>query len=110
MTKKLVVVESPAKIKTISKILGQDFHVMSCIGHFRELSKKEGTSNLGIDLEDNCKLFFDIQKEVLLNWHYSDPVDELEYNRTLAIALYQENHPNPFIQDSTLARRAWFSD
>ena len=62
MTKKLVVVESPAKIKTISKILGQDFHVMSCIGHFRELSKKEGTSNLGIDLEDNCKLFFDIQK------------------------------------------------
>jgi len=54
--------------------------------------------------------FFDIQKEVLLNWHYSDPVDELEYNRTLAIALYQENHPNPFIQDSTLVRRAWFSD
>ena len=62
MGKKLVIVESPAKIKTISKILGQDFHVMSCIGHFRELSKKEGTGNLGIDLNNDCKLFFDIQK------------------------------------------------
>ena len=62
MVKNLVIVESPAKIKTISKILGQDFHVMSCIGHFRELSKKEGTSNLGIDLSNDCKLFFDIQK------------------------------------------------
>lgn len=47
------------------------------------------------------------QKDVLLQWHYIDPVDEWEYNRSLAIAGYQDGFPNPFVLDSTLARRIW---
>ena len=49
MSKYLVIVESPAKEKTISKILGKDFIIKSSYGHIRDLPK----SNLGIDIEDN---------------------------------------------------------
>ncbi len=54
--------------------------------------------------------FWNIQKDVLLNWHYYDPVNEWEFNRTWDIAEYQQNQPNPFILDSTLARRIWYMD
>ena len=37
----LVIVESPAKAKTIEKFLGKDYTVMSSYGHIRDLSKKE---------------------------------------------------------------------
>jgi DNA topoisomerase-1 len=47
--KYLVIVESPAKEKTISKILGKDFTVKSSYGHIRDLPK----SKIGIDIEDN---------------------------------------------------------
>lgn len=49
MPKSLVVVESPAKAKTIEKILGDEFIVDSSIGHIRDLPKKE----LGVDVENN---------------------------------------------------------
>lgn len=49
--------------------------------------------------------FWNVQKDVLLQWHYDDPVDQREYDRTMQIASYQNNIPNPFILDSTLARR-----
>ena len=47
MTKKLVIVESPAKTKTLSKILGNSYLIKATIGHIRDLPK--GT--LGIDIE-----------------------------------------------------------
>ncbi|MFC1620620.1 endonuclease [Candidatus Neomarinimicrobiota bacterium] len=53
--------------------------------------------------------FWNVQKDILLQWHYYDPVDEWEYNRTNAIANYQD-FPNPFVLDSTLARRIWVGD
>ena len=42
MTKNLVIVESPAKAKTIKKYLGKDFEVMASYGHVRDLVPKEG--------------------------------------------------------------------
>ena len=47
MAKNLVIVESPAKAKTIEKFLGKDFTVKSSFGHVRDLSKKD----LSVDLE-----------------------------------------------------------
>ena len=54
--------------------------------------------------------FWNIQKDILLDWHYYDPVNDWEFNRTWEIAEYQQNQPNPFILDSSLARRIWYMD
>lgn len=51
MQKNLVIVESPAKAKTIEKFLGSDYTVMSSFGHIRDLKEKD----FGIDLENNYK-------------------------------------------------------
>jgi DNA topoisomerase-1 len=49
--KSLVIVESPAKAKTINKILGKDFSVAASVGHIKDLPAKE----MGIDIDDNFK-------------------------------------------------------
>ena len=54
MSKKLVIVESPAKSKTIEKYLGIDYKVVSSMGHIRDLATS-GKYGLGVDIEDNFK-------------------------------------------------------
>ena len=49
MAKNLVIVESPAKAKTIKKYLGRDYEVIASMGHVRDLPK----SKLGVDVENN---------------------------------------------------------
>jgi DNA topoisomerase I len=51
MAKNLLIVESPAKAKTIEKILGKDFEVKSCYGHIRDLEKDE----MGIDVKNHFR-------------------------------------------------------
>ena len=52
MSKNLVIVESPAKAKTIEGYLGKDFTVKSSFGHIRDLPK----GNKAIDIENNLLL------------------------------------------------------
>lgn len=54
MSKKLVIVESPTKVKSIGKYLGNDYIVSSSKGHIRDLSTK-GKYGFGVDIEDNFK-------------------------------------------------------
>src|SRR5512133_1646562 len=59
MSENLVIVESPAKAKTIEKFLGKDFKVVSSFGHIRDLAKK----NLGIDIEKDFTPNYEVPKE-----------------------------------------------
>jgi len=59
MAKNLLIVESPAKAKTIEKILGKDFQVKSCYGHIRDLEK----AGMGIDIEKNFKPRYIVPEE-----------------------------------------------
>jgi DNA topoisomerase-1 len=56
MSQNLLIVESPAKAKTIEKILGEDFTVKSCFGHIRDLSKK----NNGIDVANKFEPSYEV--------------------------------------------------
>ena len=57
--KNLVIVESPAKAKTIEKYLGKDFIVKSSVGHIRDLVKK----GLGVDIESNFSPSYEISED-----------------------------------------------
>ena len=57
MAKNLVIVESPAKAKTIEGYLGKDFLVKSSIGHIRDLPKKGG---MAIDIENGFKPKYEV--------------------------------------------------
>ena len=51
MAKPLIIVESPTKIKTLTKYIGKDYNVAASAGHIRDLPVK----TLGINIEDNFK-------------------------------------------------------
>jgi DNA topoisomerase-1 len=59
MPKNLLIVESPAKAKTIEKILGEDFQVNSCFGHIRDLEK----AGMGIDIKNGFEPRYIVPEE-----------------------------------------------
>lgn len=59
MPKNLVIVESPAKAKTIEKFLGKDYHVLSSYGHIRDLHK----NSFSIDVDNDFKPIYEIPEE-----------------------------------------------
>src|SRR5207253_10966145 len=56
MSKSLVIVESPAKAKTINKYLGKDYLVLASVGNIKDLPKK----GLGVDLENNFEPTYEV--------------------------------------------------
>ena len=63
MSKNLVIVESPAKAKTIEKYLGKDFTVMSSIGHIRSIVKKTTDGTPPIDVKNGFKTQYEVDPE-----------------------------------------------
>ena len=79
MQDNLVIVESPAKAKTIEKFLGKDFVVKSSFGHIRDLAKKD----LGINIEEGFKPIYEIpadKKKVV------DELNKLAKSKTVWLA------------------------
>jgi DNA topoisomerase-1 len=64
MAKNLLIVESPAKAKTINKYLGKDFHVLASYGHVRDLVPKEGAVDPDRDFAMNYALIDKNEKHV----------------------------------------------
>ncbi|MEO8803395.1 MAG: toprim domain-containing protein, partial [Rudaea sp.] len=56
MAKNLLIVESPAKAKTINKYLGKDFTVLASYGHVRDLRPKEGA----VDPDNNFAMAYEV--------------------------------------------------
>ena len=56
MAKNLLIVESPAKVKTINKVLGKDFQVMASYGHVRDLPSKDGS----VDTEHDFHMAYEV--------------------------------------------------
>ncbi|NLA42635.1 type I DNA topoisomerase [Candidatus Saccharibacteria bacterium] len=63
MAKNLVIVESPAKAKTIEKYLGKDFQVLSSVGHIRSIVKKTKDGTPPIDIKNGFKTIYEVDPE-----------------------------------------------
>src|SRR5438552_16516570 len=60
MTRNLVIVESPAKAKTIERYLGPDYTVLASYGHVRDLPEKLGKDQLGVDVEHDFEPTYEV--------------------------------------------------
>jgi DNA topoisomerase-1 len=63
LSKNLVIVESPAKAKTIEKYLGSDFKVLSSVGHIRSIAKKTKDGTAPIDIKAGFKTTYEVDPE-----------------------------------------------
>ena len=85
--KKLVIVESPSKSKTIEKYLGEDFEVVSSKGHIRDLATR-GKDGLGVDFENEFAPTYKISKDK------KDVVKELKQKAKKADEVYLATDPD----------------
>ena len=60
MSRNLVIVESPGKVKTIQNVLGADYQVLSCQGHIRDIAPL-GKNSMGIDFNNHYKPNYEIE-------------------------------------------------
>ncbi|KKP29317.1 MAG: topoisomerase protein [candidate division TM6 bacterium GW2011_GWF2_30_66] len=115
MKKKLLIVESPAKIKTISKFLGDDFRIMSTVGHIKDLPKKElgvsinGTIDIKyVAMENKDKVIADICKAASVSdqiFLAPDPDREGEI-----IAWHAEQEILKVVKDKNKIKRITFNE
>ncbi len=73
MSKPLIIVESPAKARTIARFLGDDYNVTSSVGHIRDLPRKaaeipakykdEKWARLGVDVDNDFEPLYIVTKE-----------------------------------------------
>ena len=63
MAKSVVIVESVAKTKTIKKFLGNNYQVLSSVGHIKDLPKR----SFGIDIEDRIEFGIDLLRNLIDN-------------------------------------------
>jgi len=89
MTKNLVVVESPAKAKTISKYLGPDYRVMASLGHIKDLPSK----GLGVDVEKNFEPTYELIPDAKKR-NNRKTVSELKQAAKAAEAIYLAADPD----------------
>ena len=78
MKKNLIIVESPAKIKTLKKFLGSNYIFESSVGHIRDLPPKK----FGIDMENNFEAEYEImegKKKVITNLKKAAKASEIVY-------------------------------
>ncbi|MFN5702855.1 MAG: toprim domain-containing protein, partial [Gammaproteobacteria bacterium] len=84
MAKNLLIVESPAKAKTINKYLGKDFLVLASYGHVRDLPGKDGAVNV----DDNFAMRYEVQEK---NQKYVDAITKAAKD---ASAIYLASDPD----------------
>ncbi|MDO5708000.1 MAG: type I DNA topoisomerase [Andreesenia angusta] len=84
MAKKLVIVESPAKAKTISKFLGKNYRVEASVGHVRDLPK----SKLGVDIDN------DFEPKYMNIWGKGPLIKELKSKAKKADRVYLATDPD----------------
>ena len=100
MGKNLVIVESPNKTKTISKYLGDNYKVVSSVGHIRDLSTS-GKYGFGVDIENNfkpdyvpikgkSKIIKELKKEVKSSDHVYLATDPDREGEAISWHLYDE--------------------
>jgi DNA topoisomerase-1 len=89
MAKNLVVVESPAKAKTINKYLGKDFIVMASIGHIKDLPSK----GLGVDVQNNFQPEYEIIPDARKR-NNKKIVSDLKKTAKTATAIYLAADPD----------------
>ena len=65
MSKNLVIVESPAKARTIERYLGADYKVLASYGHVRDLPENPGKGKFGVDDVQDVFANFDIPESML---------------------------------------------
>src|SRR5437773_10277382 len=89
MAKNLVIVESPAKAKTINKYLGKDFIVMASIGHIKDLPSK----GLGVDVQNNFQPEYEIIPDTKKR-NNKKIVSDLKKTAKTATAIYLAADPD----------------